>query len=38
VAANAMTASATRLAELEEEGKASKEAVQEEWQQFVNAR
>lgn len=38
VAANAMTASATRLAELEEEGKASKEPLQEEWDQFVNAR
>ena len=38
VAAKAMTSAATRLAELEEERKALKEPLQEEWEQFVNAR
>jgi hypothetical protein len=38
VAANAMTAAAKRLNELEEEKKALKQPLQEEWEQFVNAR
>jgi hypothetical protein len=38
VAANAMTASAKRLGELEEERRTLKEPLQEEWEQFVNAR
>jgi len=37
-AANAMTASAKRIAELEEERKALKQPLQEEWEQFVNAK
>jgi hypothetical protein len=37
-AANAMTAAAKRITELEEERKALKEPLQEEWEQFVNAR
>jgi hypothetical protein len=38
VAAAAMTASAKRLGELEEEKRALKEPLQEEWEQFVNVR
>jgi len=38
VAANAMAAAARRVAELEEERKALKEPIQEEWEQFVNAK
>jgi hypothetical protein len=38
VAANAMSASAKRLSELEEERRALKQPLQEEWEQFVNAR
>ena len=38
VAANTMSAAARRISELEEERKALKEPLQEEWQQFVNAK
>ena len=37
VAAKAMTSAASYLAELQEERKALKEPLQEEWEQFVNA-
>jgi hypothetical protein len=37
-AASAMTAAAKRIADLEEEAKSLKPPLQEEWQQFVNAR
>jgi hypothetical protein len=33
-----MTAAAKRIADLEEEAKSLKPPLQEEWQQFVNAR
>jgi hypothetical protein len=33
-----MSAAARRISELEEERKALKEPLQEEWQQFVNAK
>jgi hypothetical protein len=38
VAANAMTAAAKRVADLEEERKKLKQPLQEEWAQFVNAK
>jgi hypothetical protein len=38
VAANAMTAAAKHIAELEEERKKLKQPLQEEWAQFVNAK
>jgi hypothetical protein len=37
-AANAMTAAAKRIAELDEEGKTLQEPLQQEWEQIVNAR